>query len=251
MKKIFVFSFLAGFILSFLAISSIKAEEVSTTDNAAAISVTTAAPTTPALEKISSPDQMRNFKNIIKRGTALFGIRINNQEVKKPESKPSLEKIANPKDINLFKEIKKIGTALWGIRKEIKNENKAQISYGPEMATCITTAIKAKDTALIASNSEATTAINGAISARTTCQEQALAKSEGQKEALDACLKSFRETQKESKKKGLDTHQSIWKTYNESFRACRDAAKTASATPALTETPLIEDGGGNILNISE
>jgi hypothetical protein len=73
------------------------------------------------LEKIVSPNLINQYRNLIKKGNALYGAKIANtsdnasQALEKSSS--SLEKIVSPDMISLFDNIKKIGTSLWGTRK--------------------------------------------------------------------------------------------------------------------------------------
>lgn len=98
------------------------------------------------LEKIESPEQLKEFKVMKRIGNALYGIRISIlNQLKKGEktlsaqgnaptsgsqgsvtSSNKLEKISSPQLISLYEKIQKIGTALWGVKKHNgeKRENK-------------------------------------------------------------------------------------------------------------------------------
>lgn len=67
------------------------------------------------LEKIPSPDQIKNFKVIKKENGALYGVRLQNN---RPETatNDSLERIPSPDQIRNFKVIKKENGVLYGIR---------------------------------------------------------------------------------------------------------------------------------------
>lgn len=126
-----------------------------------------------------------------------------------------------------------------------------------ETAPCVIAAIEAKDKTLTGHNAEIVAELNNAIAARTTCQKTALAIIETQKKALAECVKIFKDAQKQIKEKAKKTHQAIFKTYRDSLKVCSKTASggnTASST-AKNDTASqefnIDDGGGNIIDISE
>ena len=97
-------------------------------------------------ERILSPEQIKHYRDIIKEGAVLFGVKIEDDgriEVKdetKDEqesnddgdegqvatsSVKNLEKIPAPSMISTFEKIQKIGNALWGIKKSDDNKRPA------------------------------------------------------------------------------------------------------------------------------
>ncbi len=106
-----------------------------------------------SLEKISSPDQIKYYQKIERRGNVLYGVKVKLEKLKLEKNSDSsvssptqnepttavttsqietpttaisgsasvsagiLEKIAEPTSIPLYEKIKKIGTSLWGVKK--------------------------------------------------------------------------------------------------------------------------------------
>ena len=74
-----------------------------------------------ATEKISSPNEIKNYTQITRVGNSLYGIRIKEQIGTTTNLK--LEKIAHPQEIGLFSKIQKIGSALWGVKKNSASQD--------------------------------------------------------------------------------------------------------------------------------
>lgn len=163
-------------------------------------------------EKISSPQQICLYKNIVRHGNDLYGVKKTDEEVGKmatttcpvassiiekfnklPEKAQAavkqMEKIAAPWLVSQYEQIKKVGTALWGLKKESgekksdenerKNDDstvKNNVSFyvKAQNVTCVINAIRTKDAALVSNNASSTVALNASIDARTACQEAAL-----------------------------------------------------------------------------
>ena len=111
-------------------------------------------------EKISGPSEIRNFRDVVKKGKDLFGTRMN----------AALEKISHPGEIKDFDGIKRVGNSLWGHRKEAKS---AMVSA--EARACVAAAITKKDAAVKNGLNSFTASTNAAIDARATCQVNAIA----------------------------------------------------------------------------
>lgn len=226
-----------------------------------------------SLEKILTPEQIKNFTNIVKQGNSLYGVRkmSSSTEVEHTASTTSgkfekndddaknlskqFEKIAAPWLLNQYEQIKKVGTALWGLKKMDKNQEQKKASSTPKYITsaqsaCVISAIKTKDTALKANNDATTLAFNNAISARTTCQEAAINATvvatstpdliKQQRSELQLCLQAFKESAHSIKEKAVTDHKTVWKSYLNELKVCGNATSTAEAL-------MVEDGGGNIL----
>ncbi len=208
-------------------------------------------------EKISSPQQICLYKDIMRQGNDLYGVKKTEEEIGSmttttcPVAAPILEKlnklseqtraavrqmekIAAPWLVNQYEQIKKVGTALWGLKKDGGDENDDDGDDGdddrpkatstpamyiqPENATCVINAIKAKDTALVNNNSSTTVALTAAITARTNCQEAALlATVNASSTASTTVLMNQQKTAM-----GLCVQ-----TFRESFTIAKEAAKTA------------------------
>jgi len=227
------------------------------------------------LEKILTPDQIKNFEKIMKQGNALYGVRKGtssvgtttaNTELKKNELKNDLkkeekkfEKIAAPQLINLYEQIKKVGTALWGIKKEDpkRSESVGRAYVKPEMAACVIAAIESKDDSLKTANTYQATMVNEAISARTTCQKAVInsntatttvAVASKQKEAFNACVETFKGDMEKIREASKKSHNATWETYKTSLKACQPATSATTTTTTTAEGVLmIEDGGGSLL----
>lgn len=237
MKKIVSFFLVVSFLLAFTAFLPINKSSAET--NSASTTSQT------KLEKIPSPQHINLYERIKKVGNALWGIKKANKEQEK------LEKISTPREISLFEKVRKAGNALWGIRKKILYR-----VVTSETAPCVIAAIETKDKALTDNNTNTVTKLNNAIVARTTCQKTALGTIDNQKQALDECVRIFRDAYKQIKEDSKKTHENIWKTYRDSLKVC---VKTASGNPAsstaennaISQELNIDDGGGNIIDTSE
>lgn len=188
------------------------------------------------LEKISSPEQIKDFKIMKRLGNALFGIRkmALNQA---PVASSSLEKISHPGLINQFEKIKKIGTALWGIRKKAISTPEISPEISLEISVCVAAAIDIKDKALMARVTAAAVELNAALSARSACQQSALTATSTQRQALNACVKTFQAARKTMSEASRQVQKAAWDTYKASLKNCRT---TTSSTAAV---PMVEDGG--------
>ncbi|MEI6835574.1 MAG: hypothetical protein WCK59_01960 [Candidatus Falkowbacteria bacterium] len=206
------------------------------TGSASSTLVTTSG--TSTLQRIPSPEHINLFEKIVKIGQDLFGVKKNNSENKATgtPATSTLERIASPEQIKLFDQIKKIGNDLFGLRKK-----SAYVlpTMTPNLVTCTSAAIDVKDVAISASLTSAASEISSAISARGTCQKAALALSSNQQTALNACNKTFQDTQKKANDKARNSQKEIWTTYSNSLKTC---AQTASVTEIR-----IEDGGQNVM----
>ncbi|MFA5154932.1 MAG: hypothetical protein WC453_00705 [Patescibacteria group bacterium] len=227
------------------------------------------------LEKILTPDQIKNYQGIIKRGTSLYGIKIEKalQEIKadlqnladSASSTPGtgedasltsrqLEKIATPAQIPLFEKIIKIGTALWGVKKDIVDTLRSKASTTPAVisaseSVCVTAAIDVKDKALMEKITAAATGLNAAITARSACQQTAIQSADRQRANLEACVKTFQNARKQVNNTARAAQQAIWKTYQASLKACRQTVATGTAATAETAEIMINDGSEGIMNM--
>lgn len=176
------------------------------------------------LEKISSPAEIKNFGNIKKIGTELWGIR-----------KRVMEKINSLQDLENFEAVKKIGNNLWGIRKI---DSQALIT--PEAATCVKTAIDKKDTAIKDALSNVSSNLANLLDQRNICQKTALDKTtiKEQKEANNICINNFKKDMLDGRKTLREAHKNIWDTYKTDLKACEKLQPKASALPIR-----FDDGG--------
>jgi len=249
-KKISSIVLISSFVLGLVAFAPVMAEE-----NAGIIKSVenngVKANAGEKLEKIPSPDQIRFYKNIVKKDSALFGIlkvkMIEKKEMIASSSEQKLEKITAPQYLGLYEKIRKIGTAMWGfMKKDAKKEVKKRIVTA-EMSSCVISAIEVKDAALVSSNTLLTTNLNTAITARTACQKTALGSTEKQLANLDACTKTFKEADRTLRDGAKKEHDSIWKTYKESLTTCSKNTPVGTSSPETQSEVVIEDGGGSVI----
>lgn len=267
MKKTLYSLIIVSFVFGLLAITAVKADETTTATatSETAVTVSADAPAIPEgtvinpaptstpparkldinnisdLEKILSPDQIKNFQVMKRVGNTLYGIRkgtttISVVATSTPGANNKLEKIAAPALINLYEKIQKIGTALWGIRKKATSTPPALI-VEPEIASCVAKAIDVKDKALMTRVTAAAVELNSALSVRSACQQDAVIASSSPREAVNACVKTFQASQKTIRDTSKTLQKEVWDTYKESLKACRTAATSTSPVP------MIEDGG--------
>jgi len=207
------------------------------------------------MEKISSPEQIKEFKVMKKEGGSLFGVRLeklkNNLEKKTSTTEAKLEKIAHPRELNLFEKIKQIGSALWGFRKAV---DKKIIIVKPVAVQCVKDAIDKKDTALKAAITTHSQSILTTLDARTACQKLALDKLTGkeQLESNKVCLETFKKSTKDNNDTLKKSKDATWKVYNTDLKACSALQKaenaTSTAVSANTEVAgdiMIGDGESN------
>jgi len=190
------------------------------------------ATSTTGLEKIKSPTQINLFEKIIKVGQDLFGIKksdINTNSVKVTD----LEKIVSLDDVKFFEQIRKIGNDLFGIRKK---GSYVLPSMTSEQITCVSSAIDAKDSKISEALTAAAVEINSAITARGICQKAVLSITTERQSALNACNRTFMESNKKTADKTKNTQKEIWTTYSNSLKTC---------STGTTEIK-IEDGGQNV-----
>lgn len=226
MKKIISLLIVAAFVFGLAAIPVVNAQEQERNVNLITSNET------EGLEKISSPDQIKDFRIMKKIGNVLFGIR---KATTTPRIATStLEKIDHPGLLNLFERIQKIGTALWGIRKKATS---TPFIIAPEVSNCVAVAIDVKDKALMARVTAAATELNTALSIRSACQQSAVMASSTPREVLNSCVKTFNNTNKAIKEASKKVQKDSWSVYLESLKACRTAASSTSPVP------MIEDGG--------
>ncbi|MEI7620400.1 MAG: hypothetical protein WCJ57_02420 [Candidatus Falkowbacteria bacterium] len=207
------------------------------------------------LEKIASPAEISFFNKIQKIGTALWGVRKNNNSIK-PEDKnladnvsAKLEKISSPAEISFFNKIQKIGTALWGIRKDDAKKKVVSPAYvTPAAAQCVKSAIDKKDSALKTSTSNHSQKVLSAIDVRGTCQKVALEKTTAkeQLEANKVCVNTFLKEVKTVNEVMSKEKNEAKKTYLVDLKAC--SASQAGNISSSTEI-VVEDGGDVIEEI--
>lgn len=218
------------------------------------------------LEKISSPDKIKEYENIKKEGGSLWGVKKEvakkmkemenemnkkmqetNREVGKKiaETSAEFEKIMSPDKIKEYSNIKKEGNSLWGVKKDKKNKPLVkQTVITAEAVACVSSAIDAKDLAITERITVATSELKTAITARSTCQKEAIKSTEKQEESLKKCAETFQETNKLIIENSKKVRETAWSEYKKSLSSC--IPKTMTTVDGVTETVVISDGGERI-----
>ena len=234
------------------------------------------------LERIPSPDQIKNFRVMQKIGSALYGIRLEtnagqnasdragnaaanqkapapaasaNQALTRTNVAETLEKIAAPHLIPLYERIRQVGSALWGVKKgtdsasstangqEAKPQARPAVVSG-ETAACVSDAINDKDLELSEEVLSAATELREAILTRSTCQKAAVSLATNQRAELDICLKAFQTRHREINASHKEKHKAIWNTYRESLKACQARATNLEEGTEI----IIDDGAESIVD---
>lgn len=266
MKKTIIWSLAVIMGLSLVLIAPLSAEEGA--DNAVtAIKATTSANVNNDIktrelvgnrERIPSPEHICLFKDIVRHGKTLYGVKKSEGELavssaacsttapvleklkQLPEQARAqvqtatrqLEKIAAPWLIHRYEQVRQVGTALWGLKKESANTppsnatttppivNPAQVYVQPNNVACVIDAIKTKDAFLENNNATITATLNAAIKIRTACQEAALLVTENASSTVSATV--LINQQKTAMNLCLQA-------FRESFAAAQEAAKARHA----------------------
>lgn len=160
-------------------------------------------------EKISSPSEIHNYRDIIKHGNDLFGFRI-----------AFLEKIHAMAEIGNFENIRKMGGSLWGYRKI---SGSAMVTA--QQRSCVSAAITKKDTALKRALNSFSSSTSAAIDARTNCQLKAisLASASEQQSANMSCTATYKASAKTNLKTLVNTRNDAWKNYKNEIKTCGSA----------------------------
>ena len=203
-----------------------------------------------SLERIPSPAHINLFEKIKKIGNDLFGIKKTTNgptrvEAPKATSTPNviekkikdlkksgLEKITSLEQVKLFDKITRIGNDLFGLKKSGAN---VLPTMTPELITCTSAAIDAKDAGIGAALSASASDITSAITARGTCQKAALALTSGIEEAIKTCNKTFQDAVKTANDKIKSTQKTTWDTYKTSLKTCSTGLNIEDGGDALKQ----------------
>lgn len=147
MKKL-IFGLIAVFIAAqAIAVFAADSEDMDSTEANASME-TKVMVNNDELEKILSPEMIKQYTDIIKRGASLYGKKIASstmaisQEQTREQNREdngqastTLEKILSPDQIKFFDKIKKIGESLWGERKDNATSTKTEMDDDNASAT--------------------------------------------------------------------------------------------------------------------
>ena len=216
------------------------------------------ATTTVKREKILSPDQIKNYRDIIKEGNTLYGVLVKKiQDYAQPQddgkvdlnpttaSRAGLEKILRPDLIPLYEKVQKVGNALWGMRRAVLVSTSSPVVL-PENGDCVANAINIKDKAVMKLVTNSASDFNQVIAARSACQQAAVRTEKNQREEIVSCIQTYQKIiryNQEAQKKGL---QDILMDY----RGALDSCQMISHQPKdETTAVLVEDGGNALLTV--
>lgn len=173
------------------------------------------------LEKIKSPSEIKNYQEIRKIESSLWGI-------KKDSSGKKEEK--NEEEVKERK-------------PEVKKSEKESVFVKPEAAQCVKTAIDKKDASLKASMSSQNVLALAAVDARNTCQKAALDKTtlSEQAQSNKSCLESYHQAVWDSLNVLKQSKENSWKTYTDDLKACANLQREINTTTS-EEKIVIEDG---------
>jgi hypothetical protein len=225
------------------------------------------------LERILSPEHLKEFRVMKRVGDALYGIRLNAVDAATSTSSPltiatttsvnqKLEKIESPEFVHEYEQIRRIGTALWGLKKAEANISKGEdqgigsslalATITPDMISCVSIAITAKDQAVIAEVNAAATSLTAAITARGTCQQAALQTTGNQATALNNCVQVFKAASRQINQVAQQAQQEAWTAYTNSLKTCHVGGTVSTSTPATAGQSnglmIRYDGGGDNVN---
>ncbi len=247
MKKMLTLAVLAAIGLAVFGFSPVKADD--SADKAA----------NDALEKISSPDQIKYFKVIKKENGSLYGIRLSalanqaqtNTKLSSAVSqsatgtKARMEKILSPQLVNLYEKVQKIGDSLWGVKKgdSEKKTVKAKLVTAA-MIECVSAAIDKKDEALKKQVSASAEELNAAIENRGECQKSAIKSTENQAANLQVCIKNFRLKNEDIMKQAKNEQKTIWQAYQSELKECAALDSTLAGSGEL----IVDDGGSAFMD---
>lgn len=229
------------------------------------------------LERILSPERLKEFRVMKQVGNTLYGIRLNVAGSAASTSSSSilatttsvnqqLEKIESPKFVHEYEKIRRVGNALWGMKKAEANSSEgdnegdnqdtnsslALATITPEMVSCVSSAINAKDQAVIAEVNAAAASLTAAITARGTCQQAALQTTGSQAVALDSCFQVFKTASRQINQVAQQAQQEAWIAYNNSLQSCHVGGTVSTSTPITAGRfkglMIGHDGGGDNVN---
>ncbi len=169
-----------------------------------------ASSTNSALEKISSPAEISLFDKIKKVGTALWGVRKNNNNQKQNGNQPKPVYITSA------------------------------------AAQCVKDAIDKKDTSLKASQTNHALSISSAIDTRGTCQKTALDQTTAktQADANKLCVDAFQKGMNDINKTMETAKKDAFETYKTDLKSCsalQVSSTATSTTEVQTEQIMIPD----------
>jgi hypothetical protein len=199
------------------------------------------------LERIPSPDQIKNFKVMRNENGTLYGVRLQatseDQEREQTQSRV-LEKIPAPQFISQYENISRMDNALWGYRKTDNAENKVIVNnrlVTADIKVCVAKAIDEKDEALKSRLTLLSDDLSTLISERNLCQKTAIESENNQRENLKRCVNDFQIKHKELISASQKYQQNAWKAYQVGLKYCLPAGDNLDADL------IIEDGGSSYL----
>ncbi|MFA5886310.1 MAG: hypothetical protein WC863_00860 [Patescibacteria group bacterium] len=102
-----------------------------------------------SLEKISSPDQIKYYQKIERRGNVLYGVKVKMEKLELKDAAPlsskvSLEKISSPDQIKYYQKVERRGNVLYGVKvksEKLESEKNSDSSVSSPTQNEPTTAV--------------------------------------------------------------------------------------------------------------
>lgn len=211
-------------------------------------------------ERIPNPESIKNYRQIRKDGTALYGIPVNrmnnnnrptqdkarpnnesdnkktkvkNETKNEAKDEAELEKILTLDDVKYFTKIRKIGTSLFGIRINSTATNNSTLSA--EAITCVKTALTTKQSAITSAYDSYTSSIKTAMTTRMSAQLTALDITNNT-ERIKA-MKLALTTNKKAREDAMKLHKTSVKKANNDYKTALKACRV-SLTPELDSSDI-------------
>jgi hypothetical protein len=219
------------------------------------------------LEKILSPDQIKYYQKIEKKGTALYGLRIMpGRPLVKPLNASSTTSIRigepNPQSpmatsSNWHPDYNHQSTEASTTATTIEGANPtdaldmvfpsfinspaalASTTMRSAIIDCVSSAIDVRDKALVQVETSHASAFTALINTRSVCQQAAIKADGNQKEAMLACFNDFNQAKKTLDQQNQTSHQAAQDTYRNGITACYKSLPLNSGAATSTS------GGGN------
>lgn len=231
MKK--VWYSLLGVVVIFGSLSFVvRAAERSTTSPASRGTVMTERPAQPAkptkqLEKIPNPAAIKNFENIQKIGTSLWGTR--REAVSTEKAKTANSETKKPSEVKKTED-----------KKAPQPQPKPKLKIQPAAAACVKAAIEKKDVALKAALTTYQTSLLTAVDTRTACQKAAVdgASAADQQSANKECIEDYTHTVWNNLTALKSSKEQGWKTFRDDLKLCQNMQGTDNQNGEI----LVEDG---------
>lgn len=186
------------------------------------------------LEKIPNPAAIKNFENIQKVGTSLWGTRRETTTTEKTKTVNGEARKTTSSETKKT-EVKRTETS-----KAPQPQPKPKLKIQPAAAACVKTAIEKKDTTLKTALTTYQISLLTAIDTRTACQKVAIdgATAAEQQAANKECTDDYTHTVWDNLATLKTAKEQGWKTFRDDLKLCQ----TMQGTDNQNGEILVEDG---------